>query len=105
MENLSLAQLKDTAIVLIAVMGFVVLLGNVIKTVSNWKKPHDDLQQWKTDVDSKLTNDNKRLDVLEEGNRVICRGILAMLSHDINGNSNDKLIASQKEITDYLIEK
>jgi hypothetical protein len=105
MENLSLAQFKDTAIVLIAIMGFLVLLGNVIKTVANWKKPHDDLQKWRADVDVKLTNDNKRLDVLEEGNRVICRGILAMLSHDINGNSNDKLIASQKEITDYLIEK
>ena len=105
MENLSLAQFKDTAIVLIAVMGFLVLLGNVIKTVATWKKPHDDLQKWRADVDMKLTNDNKRLDVLEEGNRVICRGILAMLSHDINGNSNDKLIASQKEITDYLIEK
>lgn len=105
MENLSLAQFKDTAVVLVAVMGFLVLLGNVIKTVATWKKPHDDLQKWRADVDVKLTNDNKRLDVLEEGNRVICRGILAMLSHDINGNSNDKLIASQKEITDYLIEK
>ena len=41
---------------------------------------------------------------LEEGNKVICRGILAMLSHEINGNSNDKLVASQQEITDAFKE-
>lgn len=105
MENVTLAQLKDFAIVLVALLGFIVLLGNFIKTVKTWKQPHEDLEKWRSDVDTKLTNDNKRLDVLEEGNRVICRGILAMLSHEINGNSNDKLVASQKEITDYLIEK
>lgn len=105
MDALTLAQLKDTAIVLIAVMGFIVLIGNVIKTISNWRKPHDDLQSWKTDVDEKLKTDNKRLSELEEGNKVICRGILAMLSHEINGNSNDKLLASQQEITNYLIDR
>ena len=105
MENVTLAQLKDFAIVLVALLGFIVLLGNFIKTVKTWKQPHDDLEKWRSDVDTKLTNDNKRLDVLEEGNRVVCRGILAMLSHEINGNSNDKLVASQKEIEDYLIEK
>ena len=105
MEAISLAQWKDAAIVVIAVMGFLVLLGNVIKTIANWKKPHDDLQSWRRDVDTKLTNDNDRLTELENGNKVICRGILAMLSHEINGNSNDKLLASQQEITNYLIER
>jgi hypothetical protein len=105
MENLSMAQLKDTAIVLLAVMAFVVLLGNVIKTIAGWKKPHDDLQTWRKDVDTKLTNDNNRLTELEDGNKVVCRGILALLSHAINGNSTDKLQASQTEITNYLIDR
>lgn len=42
---------------------------------------------------------------VDKGNKVLCRGILALLSHEINGNSNDKLLASQQEITNYLIEK
>ena len=79
MENLTLEQIRDAVIVLVAVLAFVVLLGNFIKTVKGYD--------------------------LEEGNRVICRGILAMLSHEINGNSKDKLISSQQEITNYLIER
>ena len=105
MENLSPEQIRDTLVVVLALMAFLVLLGNVIKTIKDWKKPHDDMASWRMDVDNRLTNDNSRLRDLEEGNKVICRGILAMLSHEINGNSNDKLTASQQEITNYLINR
>ena len=105
MENLTLEQIRDFVIVLVAVLAFVVLLGNFIKTIIGWKQPHDNLESWRRDVDEKLNRDNRRLNDLEEGNRVICRGILAMLSHEINGNSKDKLISSQQEITNYLIER
>ena len=105
MEKLTLQQIRDTVIVLLALMAFVVLLGNVIKTFKGWKKPVEDFGTWKDGVDDKLKKDNSRLTELEEGNRVICRGILALLSHEINGNSTDKLRESQAEITNYLIEK
>lgn len=105
MENLTLVQIRDFVIVALAILAFIVLLGNAIKTLKNWKQPHDDLESWRRDVNVKLDNDNVRLNELEDGNRVICRGILAMLSHEINGNSNDKLLASQTEITNYLINR
>ena len=105
MENLTLEQIRDSVIVLVAVLAFVVLLGNFNKTVKSWKQPHDDLEAWRQDVNGKLDRDNRRLNDLEEGNRVICRGILALLSHEINGNSKDKLTSSQQEITNYLIER
>ena len=92
-------------IVALAILAFIVLFGNFVKTIKDWKKPHDDLETWRTGVNSKLDTDNRRLNELEDGTRVICRGILAMLSHEINGNSNDKLLASQTEITNYLINR
>ena len=97
--------MKDFAIVALAILAFIVLVGNAIKTLKNWKKPHDDFTEWKSGVDKKLSNDNERIRFIEDGNKVICRGILALLSHEINGNSNEKLVFSQKEITDYLIER
>ena len=105
MADLTLAQIKDFVIVLVALLAFLVLLGNVIKTIKEWRTPGMTEAEWRKDVDEKLGKDNKRIASLEEGNRVICRGILAMLSHEINGNSNDKLLASQTEITNYLINK
>ena len=98
MDKLSLAEIKDFVVVVLAIFAFIVLLGNVVKTFKGWKTPMEDLKKWQADVDGKLKKDNTRLTELEEGNRVICRGILALLSHEINGNSNDKLLASQTEI-------
>lgn len=105
MESITIGQVKDFAIVLLALAGVVVLIGNVIKTVKDWRKPHDNLNEWRRRVDAKLDADNNRLKSMEDGNKVICRGILALLSHEINGNSDDKLRASQTEITNYLIDR
>lgn len=105
MENLTLVQIKDFAIVLLALAGLVVLIGNVVKTFKDWRRPIGDLESWRRDVDMKLKNDNERLKSMEEGNKVVCRGILALLSHEINGNSIDKLKSSQTEMTNYLIDR
>ena len=105
MENITMAQIKDFAIVLLALSGVVVLIGNLIRTIKEWHKPQDDLATWRRSVDTRLNNDHERLESMEKGNKVICRGILALLSHEINGNSVDKLKASQSEMTDYLIER
>lgn len=105
MENVTMAQIKDFAIVLLALAGVVVLLGNAYRALKEFHKPHEDMTVWRRSVDNRLQNDHERLESMEKGNKVICRGILALLSHEINGNSTDKLKASQSEMTDYLIER
>lgn len=104
-ESLTIAQWKDFAIVGIALMGLIVLLGNVVKTIKEWKNPSMSEARWREEVDRKLGADNKRIESLEEGNKVLCRGMLALLSHEINGNSIDKLQKAQEEITNYLVER
>lgn len=63
---------------------------------------HDDL----------LAKDKDRLDAMEariqdmgHQSTIMLRGVRALLSHEINGNSTDKLTASATEIDDYLINR
>ena len=98
-------QLRDFAIVAIAIMGFIVLLGNVIKVFKEWRKPGMSEKEWREEVDRKLDSDNKRIESLEEGNKVICRALIAMLSHEINGNSKEKLQTAMTDLQNYLIER
>ena len=105
MENLTYEQIKNFIIVLLAIAGVVVLIGNVIKTLREWKKPGEDLDAWRQDVDRKLSMDDERLKAIEDGNKVVTRGVLALISHELNGNSTDKLQKSQAEITNYLIDR
>ena len=105
MENLTMIQLRDFAIVAIAIMGFIVLVGNVVKVIKEWRKPGMSEAEWRRDVDQKLDNDNKRIASLEDGNKVICKALIAMLSHEINGNSTEKLKKAMSDLQDYLIER
>lgn len=57
-----------------------------------------------------LKKDKDRLDAMEnrmqdmgQQSTIMLRGVRALLSHEINGNSDDKLMASMSEIDDYLI--
>ena len=105
MEDLTMIQVRDFAIVAIAIMGFIVLLGNVVKTIKEWRKPGMSEAQWRTEVDRKLGNDQERITSLEEGNKEICKALIALLSHEINGNSKDKLQSALEGLQTYLINR
>lgn len=53
----------------------------------------------------RLNEFEKRLSELENGNRIMMRAQMALLSHEINGNSDDKLKQSFDEIQQYLINR
>ena len=105
MENLTLVQIRDFGIVALAILAFIVLIGNVVKTIKEWRKPGMSEAEWRREVNHKLDTDNKRIESLEEGNKVICKALIAMLSHEINGNSTDKLQNALSMLNDYLIER
>lgn len=104
-ESITFVQIRDFVIVAAALLGFVVLLGNFWKTMHEWRKPKMDETEWKREVDGKLANDNKRLKTLEDGNKAVCHALIALLSHEINGNSIDKLQHALDGLNEYLIER
>jgi len=105
MEKLTSVQIRDFVIVLLAVMAFVVLLGNVIKVFKDWSTPAMSEAEWRREVDETLEANKERISSLETGNRVICKALLAIMSHEINGNSTDKLQKAMSDLNDYLIDK
>jgi hypothetical protein len=53
--------------------------------------------------DAYFAADKKRLDKLEEGNRITQRALLALLSHGIDGNDVQAMQESKKELQEFLI--
>lgn len=49
--------------------------------------------------------DKKRLDSLDEGNRVTQQALLALMSHAINGNDVEKLTRAKDDLESYLINR
>lgn len=52
-----------------------------------------------------LDRDNRRLNLLDEGNRVTQQALLALMSHAINGNDIEKLSKAKDDLESYLINK
>lgn len=105
MDKITGADFRSFVIVLAALVVFV---GGILSVAKNWRdlrKPSADQQKWRNDTDAKLDKDNKRLTVLEDGNKVLCQGMLAMLNHEITGNSIDKLRKAQDLMNEYLINR
>lgn len=133
-EGITPGMIWTALIVLIGIATLYVLYGKVRETYVKNKKMKDPenrladeisarvmekLEPKFAEIDRKLANDKamiddhtqklanigRRNDSMEKGQKALCRGVLALLSHEINGNSTDKLKSAQENINDYLIEK
>ena len=84
----------------------------VIKVVQKAKEPEKTQNERITAIEHKVKRfeelfdkDNKRLIELEEGNRVIQRALLALLSHSINGNDTESITRARDDLQQYLISR
>lgn len=71
------------------------------------------------DIDRKLANDKVRIDEhsraigtlanrtegVENGQRVLCRGVLALLNHELHNGNSEEMEKAKKGMDDYLIDK
>jgi hypothetical protein len=100
----------------LAAASAVVLLSNAAKAIAAaWqaaKAPNneqnarlDALEKWRETVDRKLTNDNGRLESLDDGNRVTQRALLALLDHGIDGNNIEQMQRAKEELQTHLINR
>ena len=105
MAELAYSQWKDFLLVIIAIMGFIVLLADAIKAIKEFKSPMILNANWQKETDTKLDRDNKRLRRLEDGIKLLIKAQHAMLQHVITGNHLDKLKHIENELTDYLINR
>lgn len=98
MDKITPDMLMNFLIVAAALVGFILLIWQLVDKVRGASKPARELEKWRGETD-------KRLKDAEDGQRVMLRGINALISHEINGNSVEKMRKSQEEIMNYLIDR
>lgn len=99
---------------LLIIAAFITAIGGAIAVIKKWikdSKPskHEGVLKEHAEQISKL---NERLTVLESTNRkqdkfveAMCSSMLALLDHNINGNSIDKLKEAKEEMQAFLIHR
>ena len=101
---------------LLALAGAITTLGSaaekIAKVIRAAKAPNDEQDRRITaaekdinDIKGFLANDKKRLDTLEEGNRVTQRARLALLGHGLDGNNQKQMAEAKAELESHLINR
>ena len=108
-QTVTFEQFVYAVAVALLMVGIYNTVMSAIKTHREEKRrkdaPVNTLETTVKEHEGKLKRDHERLNNLEESNRIIMRALMALMSHEINGNSDDKLKASYDEIQKFLIEK
>ena len=109
MSDITFGQLAGLAALVLVLVGAYNTIMNAVKNYREEKsrkdKPVSSLEAKVNDHEERLGRDDRRINDLEESNRIIMRALMAMLSHEINGNSDEKLRASYDEIQQFLIDR
>lgn len=87
-------------------------VGWMVKAVRAAKKPSQRVNDRLTALEAGqkqhteyLEQDKRRLDVIELGNRVTQRALLALLKHGIDGNDVEAMRRAEQELQEFLIER
>ena len=94
----------STTIVIVA--GFLTLFNFVDKLIAYSNKatePYGELEKRVAELEQK--DFDKRIAELEKGTRITQKAILALLKHSIDGNNTNGLKESEKELSEYLLNK
>lgn len=114
MDTLTYDKLLSAVIVIVLLLGAYNTIMTSIKNHREEKKlrnsPIANLESQIKKHDELLKNDKERLDDfdkqvtnLDTKTTIMLKGVRSLLSHEVNGNSIDKLNASLGEIDEYLI--
>lgn len=90
--------------------GAIYAIGKARDTIKGWKKPKDDLRELVEDHTDRLERGNERFNrqdamigQLQEGQRVTCEGVQALLTSAVYGDNESGLKKALDSLNTYLV--
>lgn len=118
-ENLAKAAggeyiMTEVWTIILAAASAIVLLSNatekIVRAFKSAKAPEvrqneeiNDLKRRLKKVEDWVETEKQQVKDIREGNRVITRGMLALLEHGINGNNIEQMQEARNGVEEYLI--
>lgn len=121
-EGFTPDMLWTFCIVLVGLAAIVVLFAKVADIIRDTRKRHqapsdgvesrlEAIELRLGEIDKKLDRDKRRLDEMEKGAqdsqdgfKVVCTAVLALLNHEIHNGNTDEMLDAQKGIQEYLMD-
>ena len=97
-------DIQSFMVVLLSLFAVIATVWGGIKAIKEAMKPLSDITQRLDDDEEKLARDNRRIQDLEESNRLVLEAIDKLIGHEINDNDDTSgLEEVQTKIHAYLM--
>lgn len=94
------------------ILGGIITIGGATAVISRWLAPFRKMKEEISSLREEVATlrgyqngDHDRLKDVETGNEKICKCVLAIINHELTGNSVDGMKKARDEMQDYLIQK
>ena len=95
--------------VLVSIAASIGTIGGALAIVEHYsekaKQSRTKISEQVSEHEKRLDRDHKRLSELETSDRLIMRGVMQLMSHEIDGNHTEQLKATRDDMESYLINK
>lgn len=95
--------------VLVSIAASIATIGGALSIIERYsdkaKQVRTRLSEQVSEHEKRLANDHRRLGELETSERLIMRGVMQLMSHEIDGNHTEQLKATRDDMESYLINK
>ena len=95
--------------IFLTICGGIITIGGacaiIFKVIDRHRKPDKNRDEMIKKHSEQLDNDNRRLKELENGNKVIMQALLAIMSHELDGNHTTQLQQAHDSLKEYLIKR
>lgn len=99
--------------IIIAIIGLILTVLNIIDKVivlrEKARQPQEsilsrieNIEQWQGRIESRLKLGTEHFEMIDKGNQVTHKALLALLDANINGNNLPELTKAREELHDYL---
>lgn len=116
LQALSGDNLSVFFLVLVALLGLFILAGNAVDAARKMRRPqekreenlltHQEACGKKFAADKRVLDDHdQRIEMLEEGQCVMCAALHELLEHELHNGNADKMQRASSDLFDYLNKK
>ena len=90
---------------ILALCAFVTAIWGVYKIIKEVRKPSDDLKSKVETHERLLESDNRRLNEVEQSNKLILQSLLVIVNHEISGNGIEAMKKQRDELQEFLVNR
>ena len=102
---LDLANWQGFVLIVVAILGLFILIGNTVKTWREIRGPEKTVKDSVAEIQTRISEHDAEIKEMHEGLRYMCEASRALLNHAIHNGNTSEMENASKDLDKYLTKR